>query len=691
MSFRLCVLIICIAIASALTIGCAKENEPTRQPFVVSFGEKGSCFKNIPETFQRYFDSDLGDAEIQSFWVCAQSAIETFVVKVSGEKSRPDVFTPGELNKFLSDNFLSSQPLPDSLMNSLMDLKVAWFGGSNLQLTKKELRQLQVWFAEFSNVMLALKSHVPVYMGQKAEFSSEQLLGAEMQLILAAQKIGALPALQGKAMGSASLQKFLSELERYLSTGVDDSPVKALSEMLPMVLNIKKMMFGTPEEIIAVGDWKNLLSVGAQGFMIFRQARYGVLESSIEKPLWIRSVDHIFSQVANVVLPVFQRRKGEPITEAEWQRLFEQFEKSNLTDFKAQQIMQVYLTVHSLLKAPGTTSNDFHQEDFLNILNEVALWKDAHNKIIAGDSYDKSSGYEAFFADLEIKNKDLQLDKNGEWLLPAPSAKLDLRSRLHLNWRAFVAWRLLNKYGDPSVGWTMDQLRPLQQSLSSLFEEKYLVKVFREANLFTLAGDGNDVLSPTEAIQYLSLVLSGISSSTRIQTFSPDLSVMNIQKAIWDNKENIFAHTPLLLGSLKDQKTWQAVNRLLMATVKDQGSLKNPWTSWELAQSQILILYLEGFMKRFDLNQDQVIDHDEALGALEIFGPILGQLLGKIGVGPKELPSFFLFMIRYGDTPFTLYGGDVLYTYWKWNPSAWASIRADRQTLLSILATLAKL
>ena len=691
MSFKLCVFIICIAIASAITIGCAKENEPTRQPFVVTFGEKGSCFKNIPETFQNYFEGNISDAQIHNFWTCANSAIETFVTTVVTEKSREDVFTPQELNRFLQTNFLRNQPLPTTLMASLMDLKVAWFGGVNSELTKAELRQLQTWFAEINNVMVMLRPHLPVYMGKKAEFTREQLLNAELQLLSAAQKMGALPAIRGKPMSSDSLKNFLSELEKYLSEGASESPMKTLADMLPMVLTVKKMMFETPEEVIAVNDWKNLLFTGAQGFMIFRQAHYGVFDSSIEKPLWIRSVDHISSQISNIVLPVFQRRKGQPITEAEWQRFFEQFEKSKLTGIKADQLKQIYLTIHSLYKSSSNTSNDFHQDDFLNILNEVASWKDVHNRIIAGDAYNKSRKYEAFLADLEIKNKDLQLDKNGEWLMPAPNNKLDLRSRLHLNWRATIAWRLLNKYGDPSVGWTLDQLKPLQQSLSSLFEEKYLVKVFREANLFTLIGDGGETLSASEAIQYLSLVLSGLSSSSRIQTFSSDLSVSNIQNAIWENKESVFAHTPLLLSYLKDEKTWNSVNRLLMATVKDKGSLKTPWTSWELAQSQILVLYLEGFMKRFDLNQDQVIDHDEALGALKIFGPILGQLLGKIGVGPKELPGFFLFLIRYGDTPFTLYGGDVLYTNWKWNPQAWTSIRADRQTLLSILATLAKL
>lgn len=691
MSFKLCFFIICIAVASALTIGCAKESVPMREPFVVRFGEKGTCFKNIPDTFQRYFDGKVSDSEVHGFWTCAQSAINTFTELVVGEKSNPDVFTPRQLNRFLTKTFLKDEPLPDSLMASLMDIKTAWFGGSSDLLTKQELNQLKVWFAELDSVMTMLNPHLSVYMGDKDNFSSEELLNAELALINAALKIGSLPERQGKSMPSAQLANFLSELEKYLSIGSDESPMKTVGDMLPMVLTLKKMMFDTAEETIVINDWKNLLATGAQSFMIFRQAKYGVIRNDIEKPLWVRSVDHIASQISNIVLPVFQRRKGLPILEAEWKKLFDEAEKSKLTSFKSNQLMEIYLTVQSLIKAESTANSDFHQEDFINILNEVAAWKNAHNQLLGQQKLNKASAYEAYLGNLLKQNQALQLDKNAEWVIPAQSKTLDIRSQLHINWRGYLLWKLQKKYSDTEDGWTLDQLKPLQKSLSSLFEEKYLVKVFREANLFTLAADGSDSLSATEALQYMSLILSGLSSASRIQDFSKDLSVESVQEAVWNNKAEVFAHTPLFLNYLKDKKTWIKSNQLLMATVKDQGSVKNPWTSWELSQSQILLLYLEGFMKRFDKDQNQVIDHDEALDALKVFGPILGQLLSKIGVGEKELPGFFLFLIRYGDTPFTLYGGDILYTQWRWNPQLWTTIQADRQTLLSILATLAKL
>lgn len=683
MSFKL----FSCAVLVSLILGCAKESEPMRKPFTVNFGANSTCFKNIPETFQSYFNSELSDSQINSFWACADSALQKINI-VFGQDDQ--TMTPQEVNRFLMVNFLGGEYLPVGLMNSLMDIKVAWFGGTNTALSKAELARLRVWFSEFNKVMVMLRPYVAIYTGDKENIEYEEMLNAEIYLTSAAHKIGALPLAQGKALKTEDLKRFLNELEQYLSKGAEFSPMQKWVNLLPLVVTLKKLMFGTPEEVIAVTDWKNLMSIGAQGFMILNSTDYGVIRANIEGTIWVKNVEHIFSQLNNVISPVFDRRDGRPIVEAEWKNLFDQVEKSQLVSLKSAQLMQIYLTVHPLIKASTTKNSDFHKEDFINLLNEVAVWKNTHNKILANKALDPAQAFEAFLMDLEVKNQELQLDENAEWVMPVADKKLSIRSRLHITWRAFLIDKLLKMYGKPE-GWTLDQLKPLQKGLSSLFEEKYLTKVFREANLFTLAADGDEILSPSETLQYLSLVLSGMRSSARIQTYSKDLSVENIQQAIWKNKDPIFAHLPLLSSYLKDEVTWIQANQLLMATVKDQGSLTTPWTSWELSQSQILLLYLEGFMRRFDLDHNQIIDHSEALVAFKIFAPILGQLLSKIGVGPSELEGFFLFLINYGDTPFTLYGGDILYTHWKWNPQVWTKIQADRKTLLSILATLSKL
>lgn len=697
MSFRLFLFIVCIAVASALTMGCSKESEPTSPPLKINLSEKSTCFKNISETFEHYFENQISDGEISNFWTCASSALQMFESYAKGKNTKEN-YTPGQLSYFVSTTFLKGERLPEALVSSVMNLKVAWFGGSTEYLTREELRQFQVWFAEFSDVMIMLKPYVPVYMADQKTVTHEELVKAEIALILAAERIGSLPAQRGKVLEAKDFAQFLNELEKYLTEGQvqpknhqSTSPTKKWNDILPLAMSVKKLIFGTPETVIALTDWKGMLSIAARGFMLFRHADYGVIKAQIESPMLVKSVEHISAEVHGVISPVFQRRKSQPITETELKVIFDQLEKSQLVSLKSQQLMQIYGVVQDLFKADSTKDKDFHYEDFLNILNEIANWKQIHNKLLAEKDLDTTKNYEFFLQDLITKNQNLQLDNNGEFLMPSTKNSLDARGQLHIHWRAFVIDKLLKKYGT-EAGWKIEQLKPLQQSLSSLFEEKYLKKIFGEANLFTLVSDGNDVLSPSEALQYLSMVLSGVSSSSRIQKMSnSNLSVSAVQSAVWQNKNEVFDHIPLLGQYLSDESTWVDINKLLMKTVKDKGSLVTPWTSWELAQSQILALYLEGFMKRFDENKDQVIDHDEAMKAFKIFAPILGPLVAKVGVDEKELPTFFLFLIKYGDTPFTIFGGDVLYTHWKWNPDQWKDIRSDRKILLSILATLSTL
>jgi hypothetical protein len=65
-------------------------------------------------------------------------------------------------------------------------------------------------------------------------------------------------------------------------------------------------------------------------------------------------------------------------------------------------------------------------------------------------------------------------------------------------------------------------------------------------------------------------------------------------------------------------------------------------------------------------------------------------LLSPVGMPQDEVQPFYTFMMKFGDTPFTMWGGPIAFNYWKWHKNEWA-FEADRTTLMSILNQLSKL
>lgn len=100
--------------------------------------------------------------------------------------------------------------------------------------------------------------------------------------------------------------------------------------------------------------------------------------------------------------------------------------------------------------------------------------------------------------------------------------------------------------------------------------------------------------------------------------------------------------------------------------------------------------YIETFLLRFDGNHDGNVNLIEAMSAFPVYGPVLTKMLAKYNVQPNEIEALYTFMFSYGATPFSMFGGSVRYLYWKLRPDSW-SFSADRKTLASILAELAKL
>ncbi|MDC0980359.1 hypothetical protein OAQ84_01350, partial [Bdellovibrionales bacterium] len=95
---------------------------------------------------------------------------------------------------------------------------------------------------------------------------------------------------------------------------------------------------------------------------------------------------------------------------------------------------------------------------------------------------------------------------------------------------------------------------------------------------------------------------------------------------------------------------------------------------------------------RFDSSISGTIELEETDGALTVFAPTLGDLLGIDPVDKLwDIKVLFTYMLKYGSSPTRDDPiASIEYLYWRWHPEVW-SYRSDRLKLAQILASLTKL
>jgi hypothetical protein len=233
-----------------------------------------------------------------------------------------------------------------------------------------------------------------------------------------------------------------------------------------------------------------------------------------------------------------------------------------------------------------------------------------------------------------------------------------------------------------------EEVLPLLQNFGWMQTTKVSIgrRILREADLFTLASNGDGLLDLNEATRYLAFVVASYRSAQvwleTAKSACPHNEADCVRAQAANPASSILSHMPRLQRAMT---TWQpGVFQNYMKNA-EQTILGAPeavkFTTGDLLQTYQLFEYVEVFLELYDRDHSETIDLEEATAAYKVYGPTLGKLLPTSDLG------FFTFMFKYGDTPFTMYGGTVEFNKWQWHPERW-SFAADRTILMNILSTL---
>lgn len=251
-----------IAGAAAFS-GCGlKIGEHPNQDVTVHLGSaETACLNGAAQTVADYFHGKTSDSQISGVFDCASNSLKLFQERTEG--SRPGVYTPGELRKFLERYFLRDFTISDALMSEFMELKKTLLGGSTDELTVEELERLRNLLLTLRDVSVKLRPYLPLTPSHVSQLNDDEVETTIKGLRDAADSVGKILEEHASPYQFSHLDRLLGEIEKFLQ---DDDIVHDTAEFrkyLPLFISVKKIVVSPDTTQMANTDWRVLISRSA--------------------------------------------------------------------------------------------------------------------------------------------------------------------------------------------------------------------------------------------------------------------------------------------------------------------------------------------------------------------------------------------------------------------------------------------
>jgi hypothetical protein len=243
--------------------GCGlKIGERPNQDVTVQLGSaETACLSGAAHTLADYFHGKSSDNQISGVFNCASNSLKLFQERTRG--SRPGVYSPAELRKFLERYFLRDFTISDALMSEFMELKKTLLGGTTGELTIGELERLRSLLDTLRDVVVKLRPYLPLTPDHVSKLQEEDLNNTIQALRTAADSLGRILEERASPYQFSHMDRLLSEVEKFLQ---DDDSIHDMAELrryLPLFVSVKKIFVSPDAQQMAGKDWRVLTSRAA--------------------------------------------------------------------------------------------------------------------------------------------------------------------------------------------------------------------------------------------------------------------------------------------------------------------------------------------------------------------------------------------------------------------------------------------
>jgi hypothetical protein len=234
---------------------------------------------------------------------------------------------------------------------------------------------------------------------------------------------------------------------------------------------------------------------------------------------------------------------------------------------------------------------------------------------------------------------------------------------------------------------------------------------FRDGNLFTYSGNGDQVLDMLEGVELFSLLLSGQEAGTNLHRLLEkecpsigggvfETQIIEKECAIeylFDHLDEVYPHLPGLrahlealaaqrpAGSIRDSATLFLEQLFRIAT---KGSQTPQYVGLlEFHALSVIPHYMEVTFVSYDADRNGVLNTDEALAAFPKFEPVLRQMANDPSLSRSDLEALFAYLLDRGRAPETTLE-KLGFLLWSWRGRDDWNLRVPRKRILDIFEQL---
>lgn len=692
-----------ILLSACFLVSCARESDPPTSPAVFDLKGGSSCLESINESLADYLKGQMSSAKVGEFWDCTIRAVADYERLTTGDAPGGG-YTPQALRSFIQRYFFrEKRPLSDALLISIMEFKRVILSGATTEITRREIATAKDFLTELKRFTVEINPDLAILAFNKDNPSDVELRMATLHLSLAAAHLSAWLSQKSQPYSFRQMHDFIMALQEWGETTKPSSPtlMGQFQKILIVLPSLKKILVGGKVLGIDGHEWPSVVQTLVRGYSLFLSV-HALSSQDLNSGLIREIIPDQLEQLAEVFVDAVHGQSGHQIPAQDFEDLFKALEVSQLLpkSMSASAMSATWTWFQKrMLSASGP---EFTQAEAMRLHERALGWQS-----LLKDQLPDTPEANSF---LKVRNDSvpMQWDSRGRLMFPkrgeaqwSPTNQRQLVwSFSILNWLkvAYAGNQVDQDLTPDQVNLAFEEILPLLQSFGWLKDTvpSRATRLLREADLFTLASNGDGRLSLSEATRYLIFVASAYRTADvwlNIADEKCGSRQATCARPLAFTSDEILAPFERLKGVLQSDP--QPMLAWLKYSVQGEETVLGEkvvgsFSVGSLMQSVVIMEYVETFLRYYDADLSETVSLQEGRQAFQVFGPTLQNLLAPAGVPPEEILDFFTFLLKYGDTPFSMFGGQVLYTHWKWHRNDWA-FESDRSHLMSILNQLSKL
>lgn len=679
----------------SLSLWACSNKEKENEGLSVQLSYDSKCLNGMSDRISRW-SKGLGEAsDIDEDLGCVSRAIDYFLRRVRGADF--NYYTHTEVYHILQ-KFFNSRDFNQEVVDDLLEVKTWLLGGEPRMITRDELQRLSVFLHKTRPILADL---TPVAF--RLFFNDRpKHMTVDMTVTEATHLRGSISKVIEYLNDAASAQQVVPidvdrahEVIHRVTENFDIEFVEA--EQLKKYWSVINIVLGQElDSDIALTPRTKIFKYIEKAYFLAVRLKYGVLDVGWRNPINFSHLEPILEEAIPLVGEFISNQEGQVLTR---DRLM------TLVDIVVDVLdMQGELTpeIQELLVDRFYT-RFFQVDQALDLQNYKKLkveWDEFRNfqhntEVFHGQRFDGSLMSLGLAQSLSPLNQSaldflwpMLSDQEGYVLtdLHPQMVEANYGNLFKLNWQRALSRMFVLMYTDDPIrrslltGVTLDELKTgytdvwkFLKALDILSDEDEdsWFRIFNEANLFVPRATPDAYLSYVEGVDYFAILFSGLEFSGHVQT--------EMRKVCSNDDKNCdlnwIRQTP--------EDFWKPMIPQFGKYLRSSTLSAGEWAEWaegmeemarkearpeEFSRSQLLAVtiasqYIEVFLRKYDLNQDEWIDFKETVNSFESFKAALLSLPQIQGTAAEEDPQTLLavysFFLRNGRLPNEIFGQPI--------------------------------